>query len=211
MYRLRDLSALPEIVTRTAKRLEERHGNSVEITTFTSRDLGRTSEKEFILRVYNDAWSENWGFIPMTMEDLDYLIRELKPIGDLDFFYRVRKDGEPAAVMLNLPDIYEILRRIPGGRLLPWGIFRLLFQQKTIRTGVIIITGVRRKFHKQGIELMILNRLFEDNIRKGCVDTIETTWVLEDNRAIIKTLESFEATLSRKLVILKKGLEGDQP
>jgi hypothetical protein len=197
-------SSKPEALDRIEERLLRRHGDSIRIVPLNRRDL--QSEHGFILDIYNDAWSRNWGFIPMTEEELSYLIREMKPFGDVNFVYKLYKDGEPAAFMLNLPNINEVLMKIRSGRLLPTGIFRLLLHRRLIRSGVIVIMGVKSRYHRLGLDALLVQRLIQDRWRRPGVNALETTWILEDNFDMIRSLRYLGAEPIKRYAILQKDL-----
>ena len=201
-FRVSDILTIPAIVTGTARRLAGRYGASVQIIPLSKKKLDE--EHDFILDVYNDAWSENWGFIPLNDAELGYIIDEFKSFAEFDFIYKLYVEGEPVAFMLVLPNINEVLMEIGNGRLLPTGILKLLFRRNRIRSAVIGIMGVKKPYWNRGFELLLYNRLFEDHRAKPQVDFIETTWILEDNERMIKSLEHLNAQSDKRYVILEK-------
>jgi hypothetical protein len=111
--------------------------------------------------------------------------------------------------MLNLPNLNEVLIKIRNGRLFPTGLFRLLFGRRTIKTAVITILGVKSRFRNLGLELLLYKRLFEDHRARPFAQSIETTWILEDNRAMIRSLEHLQARLNKRYVVVGKSLVGE--
>lgn len=203
-YRIDNTLEMPDLVARTAKRLLDKYGPTVQIQILDRRNL--RAEHPFILEVYNDAWSDNWGFIPMTERELAHIIREVKFFADPGFIYKLYKDGDPAAFMLNLPNINDVLIRIHDGRLLPTGFLKILRYRNYIRSAVITIMGVKKKYRKLGFELLLYYRLFQDHRKDPLVQAIETTWILEDNVPMIKSLEYLNARPTKRYVILRKDL-----
>lgn len=203
-FRLNNVFRIPEIITRTAKRLFDTYGDSIKIVPINRNDL--KDDYGFIRDTYNDAWNENWCFIPITEKEIDYFIEDLKFFAVDDFIYKVYKNGESAAFMLNVPNINEVLMRIRNGRLFPTGIFKLLYYRKHIKSAIIVIMGVKSKYRKLGLEVLLYNRLFEDHLAKPSFNCVETTWIIEDNIPMMKSLEHLNADLNKRYVILKKTL-----
>ena len=200
-FRISNVLKIPEIIARSAKRLSDLYGDSVKIVTFNRHD-----DRSFIADIYNDAWSENWGFIPITKEEIDHYFEELKFFFYDEFVYTIYTDGEPAAFMFNVLNINEVLIKIRNGRLFPTGLFKLLYNRKRIKSAIVVIMGVKSKFRKLGLEVLVYNKLFEDHLSKPHLNCIETTWKLEDNIPMMKSLEHLNADLNKRYVILKKTL-----
>ena len=203
-FRISNVLKIPEKIARSAKRLSDTYGDSVKIVTFNRHDL--RDDHAFIRDVYNDAWSKNWRFIPITEEEIDNYIKELTQFMYDEFFYKIYMNGEPAALMLNVPNINEVLIKIRNGRLFPTGIFKLLYNRRRIKSAIVVIMGVRSKFRKLGLEVLLYHRLFEDHLANPRLNCIETTWILEDNVPMIKSLQNLNADLNKRYVILKKKL-----
>ena len=90
-----------------------------------------TNEIRRVEEIYNNAWDMNWGFVPMTTEEFDYVAKSLKAIVDVDFVYFAFVDGVPVGFSLTLPDINLVLKKL-NGRLFPFGIFKLITGKKKI-------------------------------------------------------------------------------
>jgi hypothetical protein len=123
----------PELFTVMAKRIARELEGSYEIRTLNMANF--KTELKIILDIYNEAWNKNWGFVPMTEEEIDDMALKLKHIAQPDYIYFLYKEGEPAAFLLSLPDINNVLIRIKSGKLFPTGIFKLLNFKKYINTG----------------------------------------------------------------------------
>src|SRR5436305_633950 len=108
-------SEMYPVINELAERLEPEHG--IRLRRMRKRNL--RNEVRAFMEVYNEAWSKNWGFVPLTDGELDHLAKELKPVLDEDFAcVAEREDGEVAGVSLSLPDFNRVLARL-NGRLLP--------------------------------------------------------------------------------------------
>ncbi|HMG16239.1 MAG TPA: GNAT family N-acetyltransferase, partial [Saprospiraceae bacterium] len=98
-------------------------------------------EIESFLPVYNASWSENTGFVPMTDAEIKQIAKDLKAVVDPDFIYFAIKDSKVIGVSLTIPNVNEIQKNVKRGRLLPFGLFKILFGLKKIKTVRILALG----------------------------------------------------------------------
>ena len=197
---------IPGLFATMARRVSKELGDTVEIQNFDLKDL--KSQLKIILDIYNDAWDKNWGFVPMTDREIDLMASQLKLFADTNFIYILHKDGEPAAFLLALPDINEVFARIPSGRLFPTGIFKLLTFRKYIKTGRILLMGVKSRFRNQGLDILLYHRMIQNSRTKTSdqVRNLEMSWILEDNTVMINILKSLNADPYKSYLIVKKAL-----
>jgi GNAT superfamily N-acetyltransferase len=166
------------------------------------KDLNNEVRK--IEYVYNDAWDMNWGFVPVTTEEFDYMAGSLKAIVDPDLVMFAEIDGKPVGFSLTLPDINQILKKM-NGRLLPFGIFKLLAGKKKIDVLRVLIMGVRHEFQKKGIDsVFYLDAIKEGNRKK--IKGAEISWVLEDNVLMRQSAEKLGAYIYKTFRIYSKNL-----
>lgn len=141
-----------------------------------------------LFKIYNSAWENNWGFVPMSRVEIEHMANELKLIADPEFSYIAEHNGEAVGFSVSLPNINEITKSFKKGRLLPFNIFKLLFGKKKIKTVRIITTGVTAAYRKKGIEAIF----FAKNIieaRKRNLDGGEASWILESNAQMVTAAE----------------------
>lgn len=213
-YRLgrETVTEVPEIITRISKEITDSIGDSLEIRNLDKKNI--RPQLKIILDIYNEAWSNNWGFVPMTEEEIDELGEQLKYFAYSEIIYLLYKDGEPAACLLAFPDINEALMNIKDGKLFPSGIFKLLFFRKYIRTARLILMGVKSKFRKLNLDILLYQKLFKDALSKEKdnrlekINSLEMSWILEDNIAMNAIIESFGADPYKRYLIVKKNLGG---
>ena len=147
-------------------------------------------EIRIIKEIYNDAWSRNWGFVPFTDAEIDNLAKDLKPVADQDLLFFGYKDKKPIAFSLTLPNVNEVLQRIPNGRLFPLGIFKLLFGLKKTKSVRVLVLGVKKDFQFIGLGSIFYLKSIENALAKGY--TIgEMSWILEDNHTMNRAIEAF--------------------
>lgn len=157
--------------------------------------------------VYNAAWEENWGFIPMPHAEFEHLCKDLKQVIDPRWAFAAIVNGEPAGLAIALPDYHEIFKRIPNGRLLPTGIFKLLFGAKKLRTTRVLVLGVKKQFRTRGIFALFLDEFFRRARTYGLIGG-EASWVLEDNVLMNRPLEAIGARPYRRWRIYERPLGG---
>ncbi len=160
---------------------------NITIRQLVKKDL--KNEIKLIKDIYNNAWSANWGFVPFTDAEIDKLAADLKPIADERMLFIAEKDGNPIAFSLTLPNINEILAKIPNGRLLPTGVFKLLFGLKKIKTLRVLVLGVKREFQFLGLGSIFYLKSIQHALECGYV-AAEMSWILEDNYPMNKAIES---------------------
>ena len=190
---------LPDKLVRVAELAKERSG--ITIRNMKIKDL--KSELELVLEVYNNAWSKNWGFIPMTREEILHAADDLKQIADQDYLYIAEKDGRPIAFSVALPNINEVLIKIPNGKLFPTGIFKLLTGMKKIKNVRVIMLGVIKEYQNAGLGSIFYLESFKTGQRKG-IDGGECSWILEDNTPMIKAMELMGAEIHKKYRVFEK-------
>jgi hypothetical protein len=145
----------------------------------------------------NEAWANNWGFTPITEAETQQMAKAMRPVIDKRLVWFAEIDGEDAGFGVCLPNVNEAIRDI-GGKLLPFGLFKLLWRLKVsgVKTGRVPLMGVKRKF-ATGYRGALLPFLIVDAMARGArkagIKTVEMSWILEDNkpmRAIIETAGS---------------------
>jgi hypothetical protein len=169
------------------------------------------SEAAIILHLLNDAWSDNWGFVPLTEAEIAYAGKKLKPIIFEDLVRIAEFDGEPAAFMITIPDINEMIADLDG-RLFPLGWAKLLWRLHKPRTRRVRVPlmGVTKKLQGSRIAGQLAFMLI-DSIRLACVKTYgvhygEFGWVLEDNQGMMSIAETAGANINHTYRIYQRSL-----
>jgi GNAT superfamily N-acetyltransferase len=138
------------------------------------------SELKTVREIYNDAWSKNWGFVPMTPEEFDFIANDFKKIIDPELVMIAEYKGRPIGFSLALPNYNEIFKKIPSGKLFPFGIFTFLLNKNKIRSIRAITLGVTKDYQTSGIGGMLILETIRRGLSAGYVSA-EMSWVLEDN------------------------------
>ncbi len=169
---------------------------------------------EIMRTIYNDAWKNNWGFVPLEKVDLDAISTDLKPFVKPEFGFIVEKAGEPIATAMIVPNLFEITHDVGANPSL-LGFMKLglrtLFHE--FHTGHAIILGVNSEFrHSVGgamIAMTLVNEIVERFADpKHASGWFEAGWVLEDNLPLQKILETYGFEKKRTLRLFEKSLDG---
>jgi GNAT superfamily N-acetyltransferase len=155
--------------------------------------------------VYNSAWDQNTGFVPLNDEEFEYLAKDLKLIIDPDFALVAEQNGKVVAFGLALPNINEILQTIKRGRLFPTGIFKLLFNKSKVKSLRIYALGVVDGYRKMGIEACLYGTIIKEYKRKGLLHA-EAGWTLEHNTLINEAILAIKGDPYKKYRIYEKAL-----
>jgi hypothetical protein len=182
-YRMFIKDGISERLRRTAEKIEQRE--NLTIRPIDMKDFA--NELKRIKAVYNDAWSKNWGFVPMTDAEFDHLAKQLKPLIIPELVLMAEVHGQPAGFSLTLPDYNQALKKI-NGRLFPFGLFKLLWHSRKIDCVRIMVTGVVQRYQKRGIDAVFYIRTWDAGKARG-VTWGEMSWILEDNEMMKRAME----------------------
>jgi GNAT superfamily N-acetyltransferase len=155
--------------------------------------------------VYNSAWSRNWGFSPMTDAEFRFLAKDLRSIVDPELCLIAEVDGRAVGFSLALPDLNQALRKIPSGRLLPFGIVHLLRTRRKINGFRVLTLGFRPGYQHLGLGAALYLRTWQVGAAKGYVYG-EASWILEDNLDMRRPLENMGARVNRTYRVYERGL-----
>lgn len=202
-FMMTDELPLSDRILKVVERIKER--NKVTIRPL---DLSHFDEElKKINFIYNNAWSDNWGFVPMPEEEFYHMGKDLKQIVDPDLVLIAEIDGEPAGFSMALPDMNIVLKKL-NGRLFPFGMLKLLWHMKIRRKidGVRVMTmGVVHKYQKRGIDNVFYVETFNRGTAKG-YKWAELSWILETNELMCRAAESLGAKLYKKYRMVEMPL-----
>ncbi|MBX3222151.1 MAG: hypothetical protein KF795_16660 [Labilithrix sp.] len=158
----------------------------VTIRPLSKKDIDR--DVKMTLEIFNDAWGENWGFVPMTKREADKMVADLKLFLVPEVTTLVLIDGEPAAVAIALPNVNELITDMRG-KLFPFGLPKLLYRLKVegAKSARLLILGIKKKFRVQrkyaALSLFLYGEMNDGGKRAG-ITWGELGWTLEDNAAV---------------------------
>jgi hypothetical protein len=168
-------------------------------------------EARLILNLLNDAWSNNWGYVPLTESEIAYAGKKLKPIIFKELVRVAEVDGEPVAFMLTIPDINELLKDL-NGELFPFNWIKLLWRLRRPRTRRLRVPlmGVARTLHGSRLASQLAFMMIEftrrDAVSKYGATHGEFGWILEDNKGMLSIAQLPGAAINHRYRIYEKQL-----
>ena len=205
-----DFGVADNPLPKSAKAILSRLERDPSVTVRGLRKSDYSQEVEAVLDIFNDAWSDNWGFVPMADYEIAHLAKELKVLIYEDFVAIAEVDGAPAAFGIGLPNINEAIADL-NGALLPFGWAKLLYRLKggKIRSARLPLMGVRKQYHGTplGVALAfgVIDRLHRNHAAKGYRQA-ELSWILEDNQSMRAIIEAAGAEPYKTYRIYEKDL-----
>jgi GNAT superfamily N-acetyltransferase len=168
-------------------------------------------EAALILSILNDAWSDNWGFVPISDSEIAYVGKKLKPLVYEDLIRVAEVDGEPVAFMMTLPDMNEKIKDF-GGALFPFNWIKLLWWLRApkVRTMRVPLMGVVKRLQATRLASQLAFMLIE-YIRRDAVTRYDAThgefgWVLASNGPMRSVGEAVGGTVNKIYRIYEKAL-----
>ena len=163
------------------------------------------AEVRRFMDVYNEAWGENWGFVPITDAEVEFQAKNLKQVLDEEWTFMAEKDGEVVGAALTLPDINQVLARL-NGRLLPFGWARFLLGQRKIDRLRVFALGVKHDYRHTGVAA----GLYLEHIKLAALpDKIhwgEMGWILETNKPMNRAMEGMGGKVVKKYRLYERSL-----
>ncbi len=196
-------------MTAAAKRITARAKDRIHIRRLQKSDF--VNELEIIRNIFNDAWSQNWGFIPWTEAEVEHLGKDLKMLADEELVKIAEVDGKPAAFIVLLPNINEIIQDL-NGRLLPFGWLKLLWRLKVKypKSARIPLMGVRSQYHDSlmgaALAFGVIADVQQPALKHG-IKEVELSWILEENKGMRNVIESVNGRVYKTYRIYSKELE----
>ncbi|HUP67559.1 MAG TPA: N-acetyltransferase [Sphingomicrobium sp.] len=168
-------------------------------------------ESRLILNLLNEAWSDNWGYVPLTEAEIAYAGKKLKPIIFNELVRVAEVDGEPVAFMLTIPDINELTGDL-NGELFPFNFIKLLWRLRKPRTQRLRVPlmGVAKKLHHTRLATQLAFMMIEftrrDAVTKYGATHGEFGWILEDNKGMLSIAQLPGAAVNHRYRIFEKAL-----
>lgn len=185
------------------QRLSNRIKRKKNIYVRHAKKKNFASEVKIIKDIYNSAWSNNWGFVPMTDEEMDQMAKEMMPIMEEEGIFFLHYDDEPVGVCIILPDINPLLKAL-NGKIGITGLFKLLRHKSYIKSSRCMALGIKETHRNLGLPVVAFDhfvKLWE--ARPSLVDA-EVGWNLEDNHDIIKFEEEMGFKVSKRYRVFRK-------
>jgi len=190
-----------ERLARLSARAVKRNNLKVRRIDMSSFD----QELEQVRLIYNSAWKNNWGFIPLSKEEFSWHAKKMKQVLLPDLALIVEVSGEAAGFMISLPDYNQVLKKM-NGRLFPFGIFKFLLMKKRISNLRVVMMGITPEFRNLGAEAALIYETITTGLRIG-FQGAELSWVLEDNLPMVKLAEKIGADPYKQYRIYEAPVE----
>lgn len=195
---------VPDKLTRLSSKILERlNQKGITIRPVSLKNF--KSEVDSILNVYNSAWEENWGFVPMTADEFRHAAKDMKTIVDPDFLLVAEHEGRMIGFSLIIPDMNVVLKKLKNGRLLPTGLFKLLYYKNKIDRVRIVTLGILENYRKLGIDAYFYMKAFEEAKNKNMLYG-EASWILENNEMMNKALTNINGNVYKRHRLYKKAI-----
>lgn len=200
------LDQLPAKLKRIMEKTMAR--DSIVIRNLDVKHLNEEADR--IIPIYENAWSKNWGFVPVTQAEFRHLVHSMKDVMDPDLLFVVEAKGEPIGVGWTMPDLCEPLRRAYARPGVPewWTLLKFMYYykvRKTPRYIRVLLMGVKENYRVSGIDALLMAKTAEVAMKKGYTQG-EFSWILEDNGPMRKGIEGMGGTVYKTYRIFEKML-----
>lgn len=192
---------LPDWMERLGERLAQKKGVRIRHVDPQQMD----TEFALIREVYNDSWSGNWGFVPLTEHEMREIQKSVKSFADPGLVFFIYYEDEPAAVCVIFPDINPLLKRL-NGRIGLSGLFKALIYRREIKDLRLLMFGVKEKYRQLGLPMLAFRHVYEIGREQKNYQNLEMGWTLEDNESINALIEEAGAKRYKKYRIFRKAL-----
>jgi hypothetical protein len=196
---------LPEWMDRLAERTAQKKGVRIRHVDPKRMD----AEFDLIREIYNDSWSGNWGFVPLTGNEMREIQKNVKPFADPGLVFFIYYDEDPAAVCVIFPDVNPLLKRL-NGRIGLLGIFKALIYRREITGLRLLMFGIKEKYRQLGLPMLAFQHIYQVAREKKHYQDLEMGWTLEDNESINFLTQETGAKKYKTYRIFRKSL-GDAP
>jgi GNAT superfamily N-acetyltransferase len=202
MGELKQGDQFADAIHAVADKVESEH--RITVRNMDKSDL--EAEIGRFMEVYNSAWETNWGFVPVTEEEVRFQAQNLKQILDERWAFIAERDGEVLGAALTLPDINQVTKKM-NGRLLPFGWLRFLLGKRRIDRVRVFALGVKPEYQHTGIAARFYVRHIETAAETG-IPAGDEGWILETNKPMNRAMEGMGGKVVKKYRLYEKQLAG---
>ena len=195
-------------IPRVMQSLIKRSGERIQVRNLDRKN--KDAELEVMRDIFNDAWQNNWNFVPFTREEFSAIGKELLMVVPKDFIQIATIDGEDSAFVVLLPNINEIISSL-NGRLLPFGWAKLLWHLKVKfpKSGRVPLMGVRQKYQNTrfgpALAYVTIKGAMDAGKARG-LERLEMSWILDHNHGVRNIIESIGGEISKRYRMYEKDL-----
>jgi hypothetical protein len=175
------------------------------ITIRNMRKRNMADEVRRFMDVYNEAWGDNWGFVPITDAEVEFQAKNLKQVINEDWTFMAEKDGEVVGAALTLPDINQVMAKL-GGRLLPFGWLRFLLGKGKVDQLRVFALGVKHEYRHTGVAAGLYLKHLETAAQPGAIQGGEMGWILETNGPMNRAMEGMGGKVVKRYRLYERAL-----
>lgn len=203
-----ELSSGTLTIPRVMQALIKRTGERIQVRNLDRKN--KVAELEVLRDIFNDAWQDNWNFVPFTREEFSAIGKELLMIVPEDYMQIATIDGEEVAFIVLLPNINEAIADL-NGRLLPFGWAKLFWRLKVNapKSGRVPLMGVRKKYQNTrfgpALAYMTIKGVIDAGTARG-LERLEMSWILDHNHGVRNIIESVGGEISKRYRMYEKDL-----
>jgi GNAT superfamily N-acetyltransferase len=190
------------LIHAAAKKSEEA---GVVVRSMRKREMA--NEIARFMDVYNEAWGDNWGFVPITETEVEFQAKNLKPVLDEDWAMIAEKEGEVVGAALTLPDVNQALAKM-NGRVLPFGWWHFLRRKRYIDRLRVFALGVKHDYQHLGVAAALYVHHMETAARPGQIKGGHAGWILETNEAMNRAMEGMGGRIAKRYRIYERAISG---
>lgn len=163
------------------------------------------AEIKIIKDIYNQAWKNNWGFIPLSEEEFTAMGKDLKMILDTNYAHVAEINGEPVGFSVGLPNINELIKN-NNGKLFPFGLIKILWGKNKTNGLRTALMGVLPEWQGKGIDALLHQRSIKNGLDSDIKKESELSWILETNTEMIRVAERIGGKLDKSYRMYSKEL-----
>jgi len=192
---------LPEWMERLAVKISQKKGIHIRLYRPKEED----AEFALIREIYNDAWADNWGFVPLSENEMKEIQKNVMEFTDPDLAFFIYYNDKPAAVCVIFPDMNPLLKRF-NGRVGLTGVLKFLMYRNEIKGLRCLMFGVKQEYRQLGIPMLAFQHIYEIARKQKKYQNLEMGWTLEDNESINALIEEADAKQYKRYRLFSKSL-----
>lgn len=193
---------LPKVITDIALRTEKKSK-----VTYRNLNLKAWSQElDKLFEIYNAAWEENWGFVPMSKDEFYHTAKDLRSIVDPTLIQFAMVNGMEAGFIMALPDLNQVFKQIPNGKLNLLAIYKIMTAKKRINRVRVITMGIKKEYRKFGLETLLYRNMQLSIQKNPRIKNIEMSWILEHNLEMNKPLIRMSGAAYKRYRLVQKAL-----
>lgn len=190
----------PAIHAAAKKALED---EGIAIRNMRKRDM--SAEVRRFMDVYNEAWGDNWGFVPITDAEVEFQAKNLKQVINEDWTFMAEKEGEVVGAALTLPDINQVMAKL-NGKLLPFGWLKFLLGKRKVDQLRVFALGVKHEYRHSGVAAGLYLKHLEEAAKPDAIGGGEMGWILETNKPMNRAMEGMGGKVVKRYRLYERSL-----